>query len=151
MSFLAPLRLTKSIRIAVSSTSQLHPAYQSSPSTRTPFRIHGHSHRPGTIPTKHRLLSTMSDPRPIFFFDIDNCVRIVDRFKTWSRLLIMLSNSFTQEVRNPSHPALGEYSIARPTANQVFRAESNIHDEMQKLIRTSILYSPTPYKPVEPS
>ncbi|OJJ01646.1 hypothetical protein ASPVEDRAFT_41250 [Aspergillus versicolor CBS 583.65] len=74
MSFLAPLRPSKSIRIPFSSTSQLHPAYQPSPSTRTPFRIHGHSHWPGTAPIKHRLLSTMSDSRPIFFFDIDNCL-----------------------------------------------------------------------------
>lgn len=144
MSFLAPLRPSKSIRIPFSSTSQLHPAYQPSPSTRTPFRIHGHSHWPGTAPIKHRLLSTMSDSRPIFFFDIDNCVRIVD-----SRIGLASTDNqcspiaLLKKCETRSHPALAEYFIVRPTADRDLRAESNIHDEMQKLIRMSILSSPT--------
>ncbi|KAL4910001.1 hypothetical protein BDW74DRAFT_46557 [Aspergillus multicolor] len=67
MSFLAPLRLSKSIPVSRAFT--LPPAYRSL-SNPTPFR----AQRPGIAPTRVKYLSTMADTRPIFFFDIDNCL-----------------------------------------------------------------------------
>ncbi|KAL4920131.1 Haloacid dehalogenase-like hydrolase-domain-containing protein [Aspergillus aurantiobrunneus] len=68
MNSFAPLRLSKSI--PVSRVYRLHPAYQSLLSTCAPFRFH----RPGVASPRARFLSTMSDSRPVFFFDIDNCL-----------------------------------------------------------------------------
>ncbi|KAL5051414.1 hypothetical protein BDW71DRAFT_170980 [Aspergillus fruticulosus] len=67
MSFIAPLRLSKSIPI--SRANKLPPAYCSL-STRSPFRIQ----RPGLASNRVNHLSTMTDTRPVFFFDIDNCL-----------------------------------------------------------------------------
>ncbi|KAL2825201.1 HAD-like domain-containing protein [Aspergillus cavernicola] len=65
MSFLVPLRLSKSIPRP--RPYQQPPAPWSLLSTCSPFRI-----QRGITSIKQ--LSTMSDPRPIFFFDIDNCL-----------------------------------------------------------------------------
>ncbi|RDW90297.1 putative pyrimidine 5'-nucleotidase [Aspergillus mulundensis] len=75
----------------------------------------------------------MADTRPIFFFDIDNCVGIFFWIPESIQTDFALTSS-TQEVRTPlSNPALRE-RFAGITTNRAFRAESNIHDEMQKLI-----------------
>ncbi|KAL4791515.1 Haloacid dehalogenase-like hydrolase-domain-containing protein [Aspergillus venezuelensis] len=72
MSWFAPLRLPKFT--SLSRIHQLHPAYYySSLSTRAraraPFRIHNPA-----VASFRTNLSTMADTRPIFFFDIDNCL-----------------------------------------------------------------------------
>ncbi|KAL4780358.1 Haloacid dehalogenase-like hydrolase-domain-containing protein [Aspergillus varians] len=69
MSWLVPLRLSKSIPVS-RGPYRLHPAYHSSLSTCAPLSIH----KTGITSPRARLLSRMSDPRPIFFFDIDNCL-----------------------------------------------------------------------------
>ncbi|KAL4961923.1 putative pyrimidine 5'-nucleotidase [Aspergillus stella-maris] len=70
MYWFAPLRLPKFT--SLSRVHQLHPAYYySSLSTRAraPFRIHS-----SQVASFRAKLSTMADTRPIFFFDIDNCL-----------------------------------------------------------------------------
>ncbi|KAL4933349.1 putative pyrimidine 5'-nucleotidase [Aspergillus undulatus] len=67
MSWLAPPRLPKFTTI--SRAYKLQPANHYSLSTRASLRIH----RPATISTRASF-STMADTRPIFFFDIDNCL-----------------------------------------------------------------------------
>ncbi|KAL5336429.1 Haloacid dehalogenase-like hydrolase-domain-containing protein [Aspergillus crustosus] len=64
MSYLTPLRLLKSIPAA-----RAYPPHPAPQSLLSPFRIH---RRCASIRTKP--FSNMSDPRPIFFFDIDNCL-----------------------------------------------------------------------------
>ncbi|KAL6237345.1 hypothetical protein BDW75DRAFT_86764 [Aspergillus navahoensis] len=67
MGFFAPLRLSNSIPV---SRAYKFPHAYCSLSTRFPFRIQ----RPGLASNRVNHLSTMADTRPIFFFDIDNCL-----------------------------------------------------------------------------
>ncbi|KAL4870055.1 hypothetical protein BDV12DRAFT_166513 [Aspergillus spectabilis] len=64
MSYLAPLRLFKSIPAA-----RAYPPHPASQSLLSPFRI-----QRGLASIRTQPFGTMSDTRPIFFFDIDNCL-----------------------------------------------------------------------------
>lgn len=128
MSFTAPLRFANSI--PVFRAYKLPPAYCSL-STRIPCR----NRIPGLASNRVNSFSTMTDTRPVFFFDIDNCVRTPIPELT-RPLLTSAHSSFTQEVRTAlSRPPPCKQFVRLP-ANLRYGAENNIHDEMQKLIRT---------------